>query len=127
MKNFLIVTSLLLSGNAMARGVVVKCWNVGSEQTEENLVYQNDGEYIHNSVFKIDGKDVAFDSNESCISWNFPSRCEEVIETDAKTYDLFLVSIGEATEENKYLEPMLGYVRASGERAVALSCTREAL
>lgn len=78
----LFIISLLLSINTLARGVVVQCWEKGMSQTEENIIYENDGNYIHDSFVLYDGIKTEFNeinSEDECIEWDFPSKCMSLI------------------------------------------------
>ena len=126
MKKTLFLLCALLSSNAFARGVVVKCWDVGAEQTDKNLIYQFDGGYIHSNVLKVNGKSLEFSQvSEACIDWEFPSVCDDTVKAGAQTFEMKLASVG--AENKDGLEPMIGYIKGQSKKAIALSCTREAL
>lgn len=127
MKVLLILTSLFLSSQAFSRGVVLKCWEVGQTQSTENLVFQTDGEYIHENVLKVDGQSltVASTGDESCIDWDFPSVCGSKI-ADAKGL-VYSLQLAKTEERADGTETLIGYLHNQKKRAVALYCSREAL
>ncbi len=127
MKTLLVAASILLiSSNAFARGVLLSCWEEGAEQSTDHLIYETDGEYIHSTTFRI-GQESLVRSSEECIDWDFPSVCQEKLETTSgKDYTLLLSSLNDYTSEKDY-ETLIGYIHRKGERAIALSCKREAL
>lgn len=127
MKVLIILGSLLLSSQAFSRGVVLKCWEVGQTQSTANLVFQTDGEYIHENVLQIEGQSltVASTGDESCIDWDFPSVCaSKITDTKGSVYSLQLAKTQERADGT---EALIGYLHNQKKRAVALYCSREAL
>lgn len=80
-KNLVILCLLFASLSASARGVLIQCWEMGLPQTEEYMIYQNDGGYIHEGFVLYDDMvyvvDELEESKSECISWDFPFYCQD--------------------------------------------------
>lgn len=76
-----VLIGLVMTGSVHARGVLLQCWEQGTTQTEETMVLQTDGGYIHNDLIQVPGvinglHSVHFrDGNEQCIDWDLPIQC----------------------------------------------------
>lgn len=73
-----------LCGQVNARGVLLKCWPKGEEQTRENILFQYDGGYIHPNHISYDGMNLDLQNRlykirGNCTQWNLPSSCVEYI------------------------------------------------
>lgn len=94
----------LMSIQAQARGVLLQCWYQDYAQTEENIIYQTDGNYIHQSLLAYDGEllDISgFRNTEHCISWDLPHTCSDTIELSTGTVEIHLkqkMTFGDGTE-----------------------------
>lgn len=81
MKLALFVLFSLSSIQAQARGVLLRCWAYGEAQTEENVIYQDNGGYIYSS-FVITTNDVKYEFDAAvgnCLDWDFDSVCEDKV------------------------------------------------
>lgn len=78
MKTIIALTLLSLCARPMARGVLIQCWEKGD--TQERIIYQNDGGYIHHNYVFFDGQyEEIRKSDDGCLSWDFPKKCKEVV------------------------------------------------
>lgn len=80
MKKLVVIFALLTSSQSFARGVLVQCWEKGVSQSPENIIYQNNGGYIHEDFVVFDGVKMEITQSQSqCIDWDFPTPCKDVI------------------------------------------------